>query len=118
MEKAGFTLTSAAPLLKFADEQDLLGVLEASSDKVLPLIGQAIELSPSLLPLAGTALKAPPAAFFGGAAASLAAAGAIVFAVPDDSVASVALQTALAFPLGAIIPGALIAGGALLNKFK
>mmetsp|Transcript_3523 Transcript_3523/g.5486 ORF Transcript_3523/g.5486 Transcript_3523/m.5486 type:complete len:182 (-) Transcript_3523:1197-1742(-) len=116
LENAGFTLTSAAPLLKFADENDLLGVLEASSDDVLPLIGKAIDLSPSLLPVASTALNAPPAALFGGAAASIAAAAALVLTVPDDSVASVAVQAALAVPLGVILPGALGVTGALLSK--
>eukprot|EP00597_Dinobryon_sp_UTEXLB2267_P001033 CAMPEP_0170066812 /NCGR_PEP_ID=MMETSP0019_2-20121128/6400_1 /TAXON_ID=98059 /ORGANISM="Dinobryon sp., Strain UTEXLB2267" /LENGTH=147 /DNA_ID=CAMNT_0010274057 /DNA_START=177 /DNA_END=620 /DNA_ORIENTATION=+ len=118
LEKAGFTLTSAAPLLKFADEQDLIGVLEASSDKVLPLIGKAIELSPALLPVAGTALKTPPTVLYGGAAASLAAAGALIAVVPDDSVLNVALQVSLGLTLGAILPGALGVGGFILTKIK
>ena len=103
-------------MLKFAEEQDLLGVLEASSDKFLPLIASAIELSPSLLPLAATALKAPPSAFFGGATASLAAAVAVIALVPDDSVANVALQTLIAVPLGAVLPVALGVGGVVLGK--
>lgn len=118
LEKAGFSLTSAIPLLKFADDNDLIGVLEASSDKVLPLIGQAIELAPPLLPLAGTALKAPPTALFGGAAASFAAAAALIAIVPDDSIATIALQAALGIPLGVILPGALGVGGVVLSKLK
>jgi hypothetical protein len=72
-------LTTAAPLLVKADELDLLGVLEASSDKVLPLIATAIDLAPSLLPLAATALKTRPQVMFGGAGASFITAVALRF---------------------------------------
>jgi Protein of unknown function (DUF1118) len=65
-----------------------------------------------------TAVNTPPSALFGGAVASAAAAYAVVSAVPDDSVANVALQTAVAFPLGVLVPGALVVGGALLSKLK
>lgn len=116
LEKAGFTLSTAVPLLKLAEEKDLLGYLEASSDKVLPLIAKAIELSPSLLPLAAPALNAPPAVFFAGAAGSLGAAGLLIATVPDDSVTNVALQVAAGVPLGVLLPGALAVGGTLLGK--
>ena len=53
---------------------------------------------------------------FGGAAASLAAAAAFVTIVPDDSVASIALQTFLVVTLGAVLPGALGVGGFILSK--
>jgi hypothetical protein len=118
LEKAGFTLTTAKPLLILADDLDLLGVLEASSDKVLPLVAKTIDLAPALLPLAGTALKTPPTVFFGGAAASLAAAAGVIFLVPDDSVISIALQTVSTVTLGVIIPGALGVGGLVLSKLK
>jgi hypothetical protein len=118
LEKAGFTLSSAAPLLKFADEQDLLGVLEASSDSVLPLLAKGIELSPALLPLAGVALKAPPTALYGGAVLSLAAAGALITAVPDDSALEIAVQVALGIPLAVILPASLGVGGFVLSKLK
>ena len=118
LEKAGFTLSSAAPLLKFADEQDLLGVLEASSDKVLPLLATAIDLSPALLPVAATAIKTPPTVLFAGAAGSLAAAAAIVFVIPDDSISNIALQVALAVPLGSLLPGALGVGGVIISKLR
>lgn len=101
-----------------ADDLDLLGVLEASSDKVLPLAATAIEAAPALLPLAGTALKQSPSTLYAGAALSAAAAVGLVAVVPDDSIASIALQTALAVPLGAILPGALGVGGLLLSKLK
>ena len=116
LEQAGFSLSTAKPLLVLADELDLLGILDAQSDKVLPLAAKAIDLAPSLLPLASTALNTPPAALFGGAAGSLAAAAALVAVVPDDSVASIAVQTFLAITLGAVLPGALGVGGFILSK--
>ena len=116
LEQAGFSLSTAKPLLVLADELDLLGILDAQSDKVLPLAAKAIDLAPSLLPLASTALNTPPTALFGGAAVSLATAAALVAVVPDDSVASIAVQTFLAVTLGAVLPGALGVGGFILSK--
>lgn len=118
LENAGFTLTTAAPLLIFADENDLLGVLEASSDKVLPLVAQAIDLAPGLLPIAAIALKTPPPVFFGAAAASAAACVGAILLIPDDSIASIAAQVALAVPLGLLLPGGLTVGGVVLSKLK
>lgn len=118
LEKSGFTLKTAVPLLVLADDLDLIGVLEASSDKVLPLVATGIEAAPALLPLAGVALKQSPTSLFAGAALSAAAAAGVIVAVPDDSVVNIALQTALAVPLGAILPGALAVGGVLLSKLK
>ena len=82
------------------------------------MIGKAIDLSPALLPVAGAALKTPPTVLYGGAAASLAAAGALIAFVPDDSVLNVALQVGLGVTLGAILPGALGVGGFILTKIK
>jgi len=58
LDNAGLSLSKTAPLLKKADELDLLGVLAASSDKVLPLLVTAVDTAPVLLPIAGAALKA------------------------------------------------------------
>lgn len=118
LEKAGFTLSSATPLLKLVDKYDLLGVLEASNEKVLPLLAKAIDLTPSLLPLADKALKAPPSALAGGALASLALALGEVALIPDDSVGSIALQTLLFVPLGVVLPPVLGISSLLLNKVK
>jgi hypothetical protein len=118
LEKAGFTVSSAIPLIKLADKYDAIGVLEASSEKVLPLVATAIELAPPLLPLAAQALKASPQTLYGGAALSAAAAAGILAVIPDDSVAAIALQTALVLPLGVILPGALGVGGTILSKLK
>lgn len=117
LEKAGFTLTSAKPLLVLADDLDALGLLEASSDKVLPLVAKAVDLAPGLLPLAAVAVKIPSTALYAGAIASFAAAVALVNVIPDDSVSNVALQTTLAIPLGVILPGGLAVAATLLSKF-
>lgn len=93
-------------------------MLEASSDKVLPLIATGVDLAPSLLPLAAVALKTPPAVFFGGAAASAVAAAGAIFLIPDDSVLNIALQAAVAVPLGLLLPGGLTVGGVVLSKLK
>lgn len=118
LEKSGFTLTTAVPLLIKADELDLLGVLEASSNKVLPLAATAIDLAPAALPLVKIAINTPAVVLLGGAAASAAAAYAAVSVIPDDSIASVAIQTVLAVTLGVIVPGALTVGGVVLSKLK
>ena len=101
-----------------ADELDLLGVLEASSDKVLPLAATAIDLAPAALPLVKIAINTPAVILLGGAAASAAAAFAAVTIIPDDSISSVAVQTLLAVTLGLIVPGALSVGGLVLSKLK
>ena len=118
LEKSGFTLTTAVPLLVKADELDLLGVLEASSDKVLPLAATAIDLAPAALPLVKVAINTPAVVLLGGAAASAAAAYAAVTVIPDDSITSVAVQTLLVVTLGLIVPGALTVGGVVLSKLK
>ena len=114
LEKAGFTLTTAKPLLKLADDKDILGYLEASSDDVLSLAATAIEFAPAVLPLAGTALKAGPTPLFLGAAASAGAAYGLYEFIPDDSILNVALQTSAVGTLGVLVPGALTVGGGLL----
>ena len=118
LEKSGFKLTTAIPLLVKADELDVLGVLEASSDKVLPLVATAIDLAPAALPLVKIAINTPAFLLFIGAGASAAAAFALTVVIPDDSITNVALQTALVLPLGVIIPGALTVGAGLLSKLK
>lgn len=74
--------------------------------------------APALLPLVGTVLKAGPAGLLVLAAGSAAAAAVTIFLIPDDSIASVALQTFAAIPLGAIVPGACVVGAGVLNKLK
>eukprot|EP01035_Chromulina_nebulosa_P018852 gene18852-24637_t len=118
LEKAGFTLSTAVPLLIKADELDVLGVLEASSDKVLPLVATAIETAPALLPLASAALKVPSELLGLGAVISLAGAVGVIVEIPDDSLVNIALQSFLFVPLGVILPGALGVGSVILSKLK
>jgi len=118
LDKAGFKLSTAKPLLKKAEELDVLGVLEASSDKVLPLLATVIDLAPGLLPLAGPALNTPPIVLFATGFASLAAAFAVITVIPDNTVSDVALQTALVIPLATIIPAVTLIGGGVLSKIS
>lgn len=105
-------------MLQKADELDVLGVLESSSDKVLPLVAKAIDLSPSLLPLASFAIKTPPTTLTAGALASLVTAAGLIYIIPDDSVTTVALQAFLGVPLGVVLPGALVVGSVVLSKLS
>jgi len=118
LEKAGFTLTSAKPLLKLADKYDAIGVLIASNEKVLPLIAKGVELAPALLPIAKVAVNTPPTSLYAFAAASLVAAGAAISVIPDVTVTDYALQTVIAVPLGVIVPGACVVGATLLGKLN
>jgi hypothetical protein len=93
-------------------------VLEASSEKVLPLIGTAIELAPGLLPFAAIALQTKPTVFFGAAAASAGACAAALFLIPDDNIALITVQTLLALPLGVLLPGGLAVGGLVVGKIE
>jgi len=97
---------------------DVLGTLEASSDKVLPLLATVIDLAPGLLPLAGPALNTPPIVLFATGFASLAAAFAVITVIPDNTVSDVALQTALVIPLATIIPAVTLIGGGVLSKIS
>ena len=117
LEGAGLKLSSVKPLLVLADKLDALGIAEASADKILPLAAKAVDLAPALIPIAGAAIKTPSSTFFGGAAASLVAAVA-VSSLPDDSVLSVAAQTAVTVALGGILPVVLGAGGVVVSKLK
>ena len=118
LDKAGFKLSTAKPLIKKADELDVLGVLEASSDKVLPILAKVIDLAPGLLPLAAPVLNTPPTVLFGTGLASLAAAFAVITLIPDNTVNDVALQTVLVIPLATIIPAVTFIGGGILGKIS
>ncbi|CAM9888476.1 unnamed protein product [Heterosigma akashiwo] len=120
IERAGLTLSQTAPLLKLVDEQGLLYLLEDEElvNKAVPLLPTLVEQAPKLLPLAGAALKAGPTPLYALAAAGLAAGAAEIALIPDDSVASIALQAFLAVPLLAVAPAAGVIGGTILSKLK
>lgn len=85
---------------------------------MLPLVATAIDLAPGLLPFVAIALKTKPTVFFGAAAASAAVTAGALLLIPDDSVALIALQAALAVPLGVLVPGGLAVGGFVLGKLE
>lgn len=111
-------MSTIVPLLRFANNNDLLGVLESSRDDILPLLGTAVEKMPVLLPIAQSALSASPAILTSAAFASAVGTAAFVAFVPDDSILSVTLQTMLVIPFGLLIPGIVGGAGILLAKYK
>lgn len=110
-------MSTIVPLLMFANKYDLIGVLESSSDEILPIVGAVIDKLTVLLPTAQYALSLSPTFLAGIAVASAAGSVALTTAIPDDSVFFVALQTALVVPFGLVLPG--VAGGAsiFLSKY-
>jgi len=117
-EKLGIKLSTVTPLLKLADEEGLVYVAEELADDVVPLLPEAIEAAPKLLPLAAAALNIPPSGLYAAALLSLGAGAAEIYFIPDDSVMNVALQTFLAVPLLLVAPGASVVGATILNKIK
>lgn len=118
LERAGLKLSTLTPLLRVLDELDVLGYVEQNADTVLPLVQKGVELTPSLLPLAAKALTISPAVLSNAALVAFLAGVGEVLVIPDTSVTTVALQTALFLPLGVILPGSLMAASAVLNKLK
>ena len=118
LDKAGVKLTTLGPLIKQAEKLGALSLVEGKADQLLPLLNTAVDLAPALLPVAKGALSAGPTPFLLLAVASFVSALAVVGVIPDDSVSNVALQTLLAVPLGAIVPGACVVGAGVLSKLK
>ena len=118
LDRAGVKLSTLGPLLKQADSLGALKLVEGKGEQLLPLINLAVDSAPALLPLAGGVVNGGPTPLLFAAFASLAAAVAVIGLVPDDSVTNIALQTLLAVPLGAIVPGAALVGAGVLSKLK
>ena len=101
-ERAGVKLADLEPLLLFAEENGLVGLLGDLNDDLLPLLPLLVRLAPLGLPVLSLALGLGPLNFllaiasFGGAF--------VVTGLPDDSVTDVALQTLIAVPLATIFP--------------
>lgn len=118
-QESGVSLTKLEPLLKLAAEnKDVMILLEAAAPEALPILPKVVDLAPSALPLLGTAIGIPPAALYAAAAASLGAAGAGVYLIPDDTVLAVAAQTLLVGTLGVAAPAASVVGATVLSKIK
>lgn len=115
-QKAGITLTKLEPLLALAAENpDILILVEASGPELLAVLPSVVDLAPGALPLLAAAVGIPPALIQGAGVGALAAAGAAVYLIPDDSVTNVAIQT-LAVGLSVPVAGAAFVGSALLSK--
>ena len=101
-ERAGVKLADLEPLLLFAEENGLVGLLGDLNDDLLPLLPLLVRLAPLGLPVLSLALGLGPLNFllaiasFGGAF--------VVTGLPDDSVTDVALQTLIAVPLATLFP--------------
>jgi len=115
-QQAGISLSKVEKLLELAaDNPDILILVEASGPELLPILPTVVNLAPGALPLLAAAVSIPPPliAFVG--LGALAAAGGAVVAIPDDSVANVALQTLI---VGLSVPAAVaaFAGSAVLGQ--
>lgn len=115
-QKAGISLSKLEPLLELAaSNPDILILVEASGPELLPLLPKLVDLAPPALPLLATAVSVPPPAIASAGIAALAAAGAALVLIPDDSIANVAAQT-LIVGLSLPLAGASFVGSALLGK--
>jgi hypothetical protein len=101
-QRAGLRFSDLEPLLLFAEENGLLGLLGDLNDELLPLFPLLVRLAPPALPVVSLALGLGPLNFLL-AAASLGGA-VFVTGLPDNSVQDVAVQTALAVPLATLFP--------------
>ena len=118
LDKAGVKLTTLGPLIKQADKLGALSLVEGKGEQLLPLINKAVDLAPALLPLTKGLIQGGPTPLIALAIVSLASALVVVGVIPDDSVSNVAVQTLIAVPRGAIVPGACGVGAAILGKLK
>lgn len=115
-QKAGITLSSLEPLLELAaDNPDILILVEASGPELLPVLPKIVDVAPAALPLLATAVSVPAPVIGAAGVAALAAAGAALAVIPDDSVTNVAIQT-LIVGLAVPLAGASFAGAAILGK--
>lgn len=114
-QKAGISLSKLEPLLAASvDYPDILILVEASGPELLAVLPTVVDLAPAALPLLATAVSIPAPALGAAGLGLLGAAAAAVVAIPDDSVANVALQT---LAVGVAVPGAVaaLAGSAVLG---
>ena len=115
-QAAGITLSSLEPLLTLAaDNPDILILVEASGPELLPLLPALVDLAPGALPLLAAAVSVPPPLLSAAGLGALGAAAAAVVVLPDDSIASVALQT-LAVGVALPVAAASLVGAAILGQ--
>jgi len=117
-QASGISLSKLEPLLKLASEnKEVLILVESVTPEVLPLLPKLLELAPPALPLLASAVTISPGILQTLGLGALAAAGAGVAYIPDDSVVEVAAQTLLVGLMGAAA-GASFVGSAVLGKIK
>lgn len=115
-QQAGISLSKLEPLLLAVDDNpDILVLVEASGPELLNILPTIVSIAPGALPLLASAVSVPAPVIGAAGLGALGAAAAAVVAIPDDSVANVAIQT---FAIGATLPvaGASLAGAAILGK--
>ena len=121
-QASGISLTKLEPLLELAaSNKDVMILLEAAAPEALPILPKLVELAPpGALPLlGGAAIKISPGALQAAAVvASLGAAAAGVYIIPDDTTVQIAAQTLLVGALGVAAPAASIIGAGILSKIK
>ena len=118
----GITLSKLEPLIIAAADKGVLDevliLTEAAGPDILPLLPTVVDLAPQALPLLALGLDIEPIVLQGAALASIGAAYGIVGAVPDDTVAQVAIQTFAVALLGVAVPAASLVGATILGKVK
>lgn len=118
-QASGISLTKLEPLLELAaSNKDVMILLEAAAPEALPILPKLVELAPPALPLLGAAIQISPGALQAAAVASLGAAAAGVYIIPDDTTVQIAAQTLLVGALGVAAPAASIIGAGVLSKIK
>lgn len=117
-QASGITLSKLEPLLELAaDNPDILILVEASGPEFLPLLPALVDLAPGALPLLAALISIPAPLIAAAGVGTLGAAYYALTAIPDTTIANVALQTLI---VGLAIPvaGASFAGAAILSKLK
>ena len=116
-QASGITLTKLEPLLKLAaSNKDVMILLEAAAPEALPLLPKIVEIAPGALPLLGAAIQISPGTLQAAALASVLAAAAGVYIIPDETTVQIAAQTLLVGGLGVAAPAASIIGAGILTK--
>jgi hypothetical protein len=117
-QEAGISLSKLEPLLlEISENPDILILVEASGPELLPLLPKIVDLAPGALPLLATAITVPTPVISAAGIGALGAAAFAVAAIPDDTVANVALQT-LAVGLAVPAAAASFVGATILGKLK
>jgi hypothetical protein len=115
-EKLGLKFSSLAPVIRFADEKDLLGVADSSFGQFVSVVEGAVVKIPRVLPFVTQALQRNPSVYFTAAVISLSSACACVATIGEESAMAVALQTLLFVALGVLLPGAFVGCGILAKQ--